>query len=64
MAKLVHKMRAVSSETKILSGRLTLQLDRFESSDDQSCCDVFSSDDDEFEMVVVDLCEFGFVETP
>ena len=32
--------------------------------DEESCGDVFSSDNDEFELIEVDLSEFGFVETP
>ena len=36
-----------------------LQLDRFESNDDESCGDVFSSDNAEFELIEIDLSEFG-----
>ena len=33
-------------------------------SDEESCGDVFSSDNEEFEFIEVDLSEFGFLETP
>ena len=42
-------------EMKILSGLFDLQLDRFESSDEESCGDVFSSENEEFELIEVDL---------
>ena len=57
LAKLVHKMRVFRDEdTEWL---FDLQLDRFESSDDKSCADVFSSDIDKYELVEVDLSEFS-----
>jgi len=59
LAKLVHKMRVFRDEhTEWL---FDLQLDIFESSDEESCGDVFSSDNEEFELIEVDL---SFVETP
>ena len=53
-----------SSEKKILSGWFDLQLDRFESSECESCGDVFC---DEFENELVEINAigpFGFVEAP
>ena len=45
-------------------GLLDLQLDRFESSEDESCGDV-SSDEYENELVEVDdISQFGFSEAP
>ena len=38
-----------------------VQLDIFESSDDESRGEVFSSDNEEFEFIEVDLSEYGFV---
>ena len=65
MARQSWYTRCVFSETmKILSGCLTYRLDRFESSDDESCGDVFSSDNEEFELIEVDLSGFGYLETP
>jgi len=61
LAELVHKVRVIrDKDTEWL---FDLQLDRFESSDDESCCDVFSSDYVEYDLVELDL-KFGFLETP
>ena len=59
LAKLVHKMRVFRDEDT--EWVFDLQLDRFESSEDEDCGDVFS---DEFELVEVDLSQYGFLETP
>ena len=42
---------------------MLLLLDRFESSGVERCGDVFSSDNEKFELTEVELGEFGFVET-
>ena len=58
LAKLVHKMRVFRDEDT--EWVFDLQLDRFESSEDESCADV-SSDEYENELVEVDdIIQFGF----
>ena len=60
MAKLVHKMRVFRVEDT--EWVFDLQLDRFESSEDESCGDAFS---DEYENELVDdIGQFGFLEAP
>ena len=62
LAKLVHKMRVFRDEDS--EWVFDLQLDRFESSEDESCGDVFS---DEFENELVevdDISQLGFLEAP
>ena len=54
-------IRCVFSEMKILSGCLTYSFFRDLSSDEESCGDVFCSDNEEFELIEVDLSEFGFL---
>ena len=62
LAKLVHKMRVFRDEDT--EWVFDLQLDRFESSEDESCGDV-SSDEYENELVEVDdISQFGFLEAP
>ena len=62
LAKLVHKMRVFRDEDT--EWVFDLQLDRFESSEDESCGNV-SSDEYENELVEVDdISQFGFVEAP
>ena len=57
-------IKYVSSEMKILSGCLICtELDRFESSEDESCGDVFSDEYDEL-VEVDDISQFGFLEAP
>ena len=61
LAKLVHKMRVFRDEDT--EWVFDLQLDRFESSEDESCGDV-SSDEYENELVEVDdISQFGFLES-
>ena len=62
LAKLVHKMRVFRDEDT--EWVFDLQLDRFESSEDESCGNV-SSDEYENELVEVDdISQFGFLEAP
>jgi hypothetical protein len=72
LAKLVHRLRVFRDEdTEWL---FDLQLDRFESDDDEILGDLFSEDDaDELIEVHVsqldrlaglDVCQFAFLETP
>ena len=62
LAKLVHKMRVFRDEDT--EWVFDLQLDRFESSEDESCGDV-SSDEYENELVELDdISQFGFLELP
>ena len=58
LARLVHQMRVFRDEdTEWL---FDLQLDRFESSDEESCGDDVS--DDGNELIEVDISQFGFLE--
>ena len=41
-----------------------LQLDRFESSEDESCGDVFSDESDNELVEVDDISQFGLLEAP
>ena len=58
MAKLVHKMCVFIDED--IEWVFDLQLDRFESSEDESCGDVFSDDSDN-ELVEVDDVSLSLV---
>ena len=60
LAKLVHKMRVFRDEdTAEWLFDLQPRLDRVETNDEESSGDVFSSDNEEFELIEVDLRFFG-----